>query len=200
MNVRAKLKVGLVLLLCAGAASAQLYKWKDANGVTHFSDTPPAAGTGKVELKSYDTGAPAPELPPELAEAVKNQPVTLYTSPACSGCDLARAMLQTRGIPFSEKTVNTSDDHAALKKAGSDGKLPLLLIGRSKQIGFEQGTWDNALTLAAYPAQRMLPPTYQFPAPAPAARPREPVADKARPAKEAAKPAQPAEGAPAFQF
>ena len=36
---------GLSLLCLAGAAGAgEVYQWKDANGVTHYSQTPPAKG------------------------------------------------------------------------------------------------------------------------------------------------------------
>ncbi|NNE61472.1 MAG: DUF4124 domain-containing protein, partial [Woeseia sp.] len=30
----------VVLFLCAAAASAQVYKWTDADGVVHYSDQP----------------------------------------------------------------------------------------------------------------------------------------------------------------
>ncbi len=65
--------VGLSLACLAGVAGAQqIYKWKDANGVTHFSQTPPAAGThySKMSLTS------APEVssnPPTAAGADNNQ-------------------------------------------------------------------------------------------------------------------------------
>lgn len=37
--------IGLALACVAGFASAQqIYKWKDANGVTHFSQSPPGKG------------------------------------------------------------------------------------------------------------------------------------------------------------
>lgn len=65
--------VGLSLACLAGVAGAQqIYKWKDANGVTHFSQTPPAAGThySKMSLTS------APEVssnPPSSGGADSNQ-------------------------------------------------------------------------------------------------------------------------------
>jgi hypothetical protein len=31
----------LLLVLLAGTAQAQMFKWVDEKGVTHFSDTPP---------------------------------------------------------------------------------------------------------------------------------------------------------------
>jgi hypothetical protein len=96
-------------------------------------------------------------------------------------------MLQARGIPYSEKTVSSVDDHAALKRAGSSGQLPLLLIGRMRQIGFEQATWDALLSDAGYPEQRMLPANYSYPAPSPAAPASQPSeTDRSRAAAKAA--------------
>ncbi|PHV08843.1 glutaredoxin family protein [Janthinobacterium sp. BJB412] len=211
-------KLAAILLLCAGAAGgvhAQVYKWVDDKGVTHYSDAPPPpsgkAAKAKVELKSFSGGGPAVELPAELAAAVRNRPVTLYSTAQCEACDQARAMLLARGIPFREKTVNTADDQAALKKAGSNGQLPLLLVGRGKQIGFEQSSWDVLLSDAGYPVQKILPPNYQNPPPvaaAPAPQPdaaeqtRAAARDNARAAEEEArrrKQQQP-EAPPGFQF
>ncbi|WP_377701686.1 glutaredoxin family protein [Pseudoduganella sp. UC29_71] len=168
--------LAVVLLMCAGTASAQMYKWKDAKGVVHYTDTPPPANA--VPLKAFSAPASQPALPSELAAAVQSRPVTLYTTASCAGCDQGRTLLQTRGIPYTEKTVNSIDDHAALKRAGSAGQLPLLVIGRGKQIGYEASTWDTLLTDAGYPAQSMLPSGYSNPAPAPAAPPPGPTAQE----------------------
>lgn len=203
-----KARLSIVLLMCAGAASAQVYKWKDAKGVTHFSDTPPAVTVPAktVQLKSYSTGGAA--LPAELATAAQNRPVTLYTTAGCLGCDQGRTLLQTRGIPYTEKTVNTPEDHAMLKRAGSAGQLPLLLVGRTKQVGYEASTWDTLLSDAGYPLQPMLPAGYQNPAAAPAAPPPGPSTQERATlaAKEAAEQAErarrlpPVNAPPDFQF
>jgi glutaredoxin len=168
--------LGLMLNLCAGVAGAQVYRWKDANGVTHFSDMPPAAAAASVE-KMNDRPAQDDEalpnspygLPYEVALAASNHPVTLYATSQCAACDQGRTMLQTRGIPYVEKTVTNASDQAALRKAGGALLLPLLLIGNSKYTGFEQASWDSALTAANYPKQNMLRPDYQPPKPIPAA-------------------------------
>ncbi|MDC8759004.1 glutaredoxin family protein [Janthinobacterium fluminis] len=202
MKLPSNWKIGVLLLACAGAASAQVYKWKDAKGVTHFSDTPPPASTAKVELKSYgsqDTAA----LPFELAEAVRNHPVTLYTAEQCEACDLGRNLLRGRGIPYTEKTVGNAADQAALKQAGGAAQLPFLLLGRRKYTGFEQGAWDSALNAAAYPAQRMLPADYRQPPPTPAAPRADPAEAKAKAdAAEQSRREQPpaATPPPGFQF
>ena len=154
--------LGAALLLAGASASAQIYKWVDAKGVTHYSDTPPASK--QAEIKPYG-GADAVlvPLPYELARAARTSPVTLYTMPQCPACDSGRALLKARGIPFAEKTVTTAADHDLVKEAGSGGQLPLLLVGRSKLLGFEAGEWNGALTNAAYPAKSMLPSRYRHP-------------------------------------
>lgn len=154
--------LGAALLLAAAPASAQIYKWVDAKGVTHFSDTPPVSK--QAEVKTYG-GATAVlvVLPYELAKAARAAPVTLYSMPKCAGCDAGRALLKARGIPFAEKTVTTAADQQKLREAGSDGQLPLLLVGRSKLIGFQSDAWSSALTNAAYPAKSRLPSRYRHP-------------------------------------
>lgn len=197
-------------LLCQATASAQVYKWKDEKGVTHFSDTPPAGAkpTQPVEVKTYQTATAAPVLPAELQAVVRTNPVTLYSTSQCDACNQGRAQLLRRGIPYNEKTVVTAADMEVLARAGSVGRLPLLVIGSNRQIGYDQVTWDEALTAAGYPEQSRLPSNYTAAAPAPAAPPPNPVAPpqagapgaQSRPeARPAARP-PPANAAPEFQF
>lgn len=163
----------LAALLCAASAGAQVYKWKDAKGVIHFSDEPPPPSTQQAEVKNYGSSAAGPVLPYALAQAARTNPVTIYTASGCSPCDRARSFLQQRGIPYSEKTVSTADDQQKLKEAGDDVQVPLLLVGARKLSGFEPVEWGAALDAASYPAQSILPPGYQFAQGTPAA-PRKP--------------------------
>ena len=174
-----KSTLGLALLLCAAGAQAQLYKWVDAKGVTHFSDQAPPANARLAPVKPLASGPSAVPLPFELAQAARNHPVVLFTSKTCgNACDLARSFLQKRGVPFTEKTVNTGEDLAKLKEAGSAGQLPLLLIGRNKSLGFQSDAWAGLLDTASYPATSILPSNYRYPAPVAAA----PVVEPAKPA------------------
>jgi glutaredoxin len=198
--------LGLALLLGAAGAGAQMYKWTDAKGVVHYSDQPPAGKDTKVETKAFAGGARQAELPYALAEAVRANPVVLYTTAACNACDAGRVLLQRRGIPFAEKTVKSNDDQLKLKEAGGDGQLPLLVIGSTTHIGFEAGAWNEALTSAAYPAQKMLPANYQYPAAVPAApaRPLAPNVVRApeppAAARPKAPPPPPGDSPPGFRF
>lgn len=194
LNLRA-MQVGVLLLLCMGGASAQMFKWTDAKGRVHYSDKPPPADARAATLKSSATGTTSVSLPYELAEAVRNHPVVIYTGTQCGACEQGRSFLRARGIPFSEKTVLTAADEARLRTAGSPGDVPLLLVGRSKSIGFESSAWAALLSDAGYPASPMLPASYQAPPATPAAPAPVQVASDDKPAPAARR--APARRAPA---
>jgi hypothetical protein len=89
-------------------AHAELYKWVGEDGKVTYSDTPPPRSAKKVEKKSIEISGPdATDLPFELADARKKNPVTLYTAANCVPCEEGRALLNARGIPFSEKKDGT---------------------------------------------------------------------------------------------
>ncbi|HEX5961891.1 MAG TPA: DUF4124 domain-containing protein [Rhodanobacteraceae bacterium] len=59
--------MGLSLACAAGLANAQqVYKWKDANGVVHFSQTPPATGTHYSKMR-LSSGPGVSSSPPPAA-------------------------------------------------------------------------------------------------------------------------------------
>ncbi len=168
----------LVPLLWCAPAQAQLYKWVGPDGKLNYTDTPPPPSAKSSEKKSLN-GANTVEanLPYALAQSVKKNPVTLYTMSDCAPCTQARNLLTTRGIPFSEKTIQTPDDLAQLKKLGGS-QLPFLLIGGSSEEGFEASQWHRRLSDAAYPEVSQLPNTYRY-LPAEPAAPSAPSATSA---------------------
>src|SRR5258706_11480021 len=111
--------LSIAVFLFATSAHAQLYKWVGEDGKVTYSDTPPPKTAKKVERKSLGGGGTdTSDFPFELAEAVKANPVTLYTTTKCVPCDDGRKLLQGRGVPFSEKTVNSNADAERLKQVG----------------------------------------------------------------------------------
>ncbi|CAH0143480.1 hypothetical protein SRABI118_00345 [Massilia sp. Bi118] len=161
---------GWMLLVCLPAYS-QMYKWTDAQGTVHYTDTPPPSQkASRIKTPSAGGSAQTP-LPYELARAVKASPVTLYTTTqtACAGCDQGRALLRARGVPFTEKTVDTGEDKEQLRQLTGKLELPLLLVGSRKLAGFQDAAWQDALNAAAYPRSAQLPRGYQYAAPQAAA-------------------------------
>jgi len=205
------------LLLFSLSASAQVYKWTDAQGTVHYTDTPPPARNAS-QIKTPAPGAASGQtpLPYELARAVKASPVTLYTTTqaACAGCDQGRALLRARSIPYTEKTVNSDEDKEQLRQLTGKLELPLLAVGSRKIAGFQDAAWQDALNAAAYPRSAQLPRGYQYAAPesaAPASVPTPPArARNAAPANDAAAQAaeqqprreapKPGNAPPGFQF
>lgn len=178
----------VAMLLTSFAAQAQVYKWVDANGRVTYSDVAPPNIGLKVETRPFaDADGPAVALPFELAQAVKNLPVVLYTSSPCVPCDDGRSFLKQNGIPFSEKTVATNADLEKLNKLSGGTQLPVLAIGKTKMKGYNFIDWRSSLTQAGYPTSNVLPANYQFPV----AQPLAPLPSKTSAAPQT--PAQPAE-------
>jgi glutaredoxin len=192
MKIRGPL--ALSVLAAAFAASAQqLYRWTDEKGRVHITDTPPPASARDVQRKS--AGAPAEsraQEPFELAQAMRDYPVTLYTSPNCKEpCAAARAVLNKRGVPFKEVQVWDGPSNEELKRVSGADDVPTLVVGRSVHRGFAQAPYDALLDSARYPRAGLLAPRNQAAPPLPA--------DYNTPAAEPAKPA-PAPQAPAGPY
>lgn len=58
-----RLPLALVLLLLAPAVAAQVYKWTDAHGTVHYSETPPPQGTPFKRITTAGTVQSATAAP-----------------------------------------------------------------------------------------------------------------------------------------
>lgn len=180
-------------LLAAGALQAQpVYRIVGPDGRITFSDRPPVAEAARAGAATPATAGAA--LPYELAQVSSRYPVTLYTGASCSGCDAGRTLLTSRGIPFTERTVSTSEDVEALQRLSGDTGLPLLTIGSQQIKGYADVEWSQYLDAAGYPRESQLPAGYRRPAPTPLV-----VSTRANPAATAPAGAASATGEPTVQ-
>ncbi|MCD6680986.1 MAG: glutaredoxin family protein [Burkholderiaceae bacterium] len=149
----------------APPASRAPLKWVDAAGHVHYSDrqpSPEALGRGtSTQTVAARPAAPSigdPTLPWALRSAAARYPVTLYTTPDCEPCALAREHLAQRGVPYTEKRVNDAADLKTFHAFGFEKALfPSVSIGPEKFSGFESIGWDRALDATGYPRSSMLP-------------------------------------------
>lgn len=171
--------VGLTLL-SAGPAWA-LYKVVAPDGRVTYTDRPPVDRPAAT-IKTNGTVVQATGLPFELQRVASQYPVTFYSSSKCPPCDSARQMLQGRGIPYTEKTVETSEDILTLQKQEGVQQLPVLKVGSKQLVGFTQTDWSGYLDAAGYPAKSALPTSYKQPAATPLVPPevRAPVPEPLR--------------------
>lgn len=144
------------LLVFALAAQAQLYRWTDENGNVHYTDTQPPANAKNVQRKeSARAGgaeASAAQHSYALQQAVKNFPVTIYTSKDCGKpCKEGLDFLKKRGVPYTEKVVATQDEIDELVKLAGAPRVPVMVVGVVVQKDFEEHAWNEALDTAGYP-------------------------------------------------
>ncbi|XAH21315.1 glutaredoxin family protein [Xylophilus sp. GW821-FHT01B05] len=161
-----------LLLLCALGASAQaqqVFRIVGPDGKVSFSDRPEAPAQARVApVNTRNSGAPnTANLPYELKQAADRYPATLYSADNCEPCNSARALLKARGVPFTEKTITTSEDSDALQRLSGDTSLPFATVGAQQLKGFSSTEWTQYLDAAGYPQQSQLPANYQAPAPSP---------------------------------
>ncbi|MBA3059599.1 MAG: glutaredoxin family protein [Gammaproteobacteria bacterium] len=159
--------LGAALLLTLSLAQAQtVYKIVGPDGKVTFSDKPPVTPSNvtPIEASAKSGGGNGPVLPYELRQVLSKYPVTLYTSSNCAPCRSAVTLLSTRGIPFTEKTVTTSEDAEALQRISGESSLPFLTIGGQQLKGFSDSEWTQYLDAAGYPKASVLPPQYRRPA------------------------------------
>jgi glutaredoxin len=153
------------LLLAASPAMA-LYKVVGPDGKVTYTDRAPSDKPSQ-SLKTNGASADTASLPYDVRQAASRYPVTLYTSADCAPCDQGRNALKARGVPFTEKTIQTAEDEKALQRLEGASNLPVLRIGTQQLKGFAAGEWNSFLDAAEYPKQSKLPPNYQWPKPAP---------------------------------
>lgn len=143
--------IAISLLAANLSASAEVYRWIDTAGRIVISDTAPPRSARDVS-KVKDLTANPEGLSYSVRKAAESFPVTLYTSPDClTECKQAREVLNGRGVPFTEKMVQSSEDRNELKALIGDVFVPSVKIGRQIMRGFEATSYNNLLDLAGYP-------------------------------------------------
>ncbi len=159
-------------------AAQTVYRVVGADGKVTFSDKPPVkSGEATTqELGGRSAGANAPALPFALRQVVNKYPVILYSADNCSPCVSGRALLTSRGVPFSEKTVNTNEDGEALQRISGANTLPFLTIGGQQIKGYSDSEWTQFLDAAGYPKASALPASYRNQSASPLVAVQKPVA------------------------
>lgn len=170
----------LCMFAVYSAQSASLYRWVDNDGKVHYTEQPPPASAAKkVEEKSIGTApSEGSQLPYATRLAVKNFPVTLFSSDCGDPCTKARELLSKRGIPFTSKDAGLVEVQTELTKLTGTLSVPVLLVGSTIQLkGFTPDDWNTALNDAGYPKS----------APYTANKPKEPAKPEVKSEQKAAK-------------
>jgi len=138
MNARLLLLVLLAVSLPA-LASTQVYSWTDANGVKHFSDSPPPASVNAQKIKvrgAVTTEEPAAEPAPGSEPAKPNGPAPAAVQPiarsladsaenrdkqcqtAKKNLDILQGSYPVSAPPAADGTARVMDDAARKEATG----------------------------------------------------------------------------------
>ncbi|MBR0565197.1 DUF4124 domain-containing protein [Azoarcus sp. L1K30] len=118
----------MLALLAALPASAEIYKWKDADGKVHFSDTPPPSGAVKTIREAAPASArPAGTQDGKSADASK--PKTLAEK------ELEFRQRRAAEAEAQAKAEKESADAAQRKRACEDARSNLAALNSGQRIG-----------------------------------------------------------------
>ena len=151
MNMRsftAAAAIGLSLACITGFASAQqIYKWKDANGVTHFSQTPPPS-SGTHYTKMHLASEPdVSSNPPSAAETSNTEPATSapqQSAPASSTqpdtasnrAELCKQLSSNISLLQSKQPVVTGGSNGKQEVMSDNAREAQLATARAQQAQY----------------------------------------------------------------
>lgn len=159
----------LCCALLASTGAQALYKVVGPDGKVTYTDQAPTVENKAGQVTPVGTSGrtaparPTANLPYELRQVVSSYPVTLYTVKLdCAPCDLGRALLKRRGVPFAERMVISKADFEALKSLTGAQSAPVMVVGSQVNLGFSEEVWNQYLDLAGYPETSKLPASFDF--------------------------------------
>ncbi len=150
--------VALLLASLQVQAQSTVYRWVDKDGKVQFSDSPPPADAKDSTQRRMGGGlVDEGQVPYATQMATRRSPVVLFVSDECGDvCVKGRALLNRRGIPFSERNAKSSPETLAeLTRLAGGPQVPLLLVGDNAVKGYLEEEWQSALDEAGYARSRL---------------------------------------------
>ncbi len=143
-----------LLFLTSASMSVEIYQWKDKDGKTYFSDTPPP-GVNTETRQFKDSPSPGPG---KRSEGLKSPgprekrpygriEVTMYVTSWCPQCKKARECLRSLGVNFTEYDIEK--DKAKYKemllKSGGRTGVPVIDVEGIILRGFSESQIKTAV-------------------------------------------------------
>ena len=139
-----------------------LWRWSDYRAQINYGDRPPPDAQNLLRIDLQTIGEQTQSLLPyQVRRAASNFPVILFTAKNCPPCVTARNFLNKRGVPFAERTIETTDDAMELKRLTGAESVPVATLGSQPLVAFDPDDWNNGLDATGYPQTSMLPRTFK---------------------------------------
>ena len=143
------------LFLLAVPAGAQVFKWTDAQGKTHYGDKPPEDAKTeqiKVDARSYDGPPQIQDWAAILRRPAKGESLqpraapaglTMFSAVWCGPCKRAKAYLAQKGISYRDVDIEGSEANAKEFASFGGGGVPLFISGEKSMRGFSPAALDS---------------------------------------------------------
>lgn len=136
-----------MLALLSFGASAEIYTWKDQNGITHIEDRKPVGASYKQLKVQSSSGVQVYHAPPAAARkaaAVKaDKQVVMYGTSWCTYCAKARRYFQANNIPFEDWDIEASETARSEYDALNGKGVPLIVVGDDVMRGFSEASFKQ---------------------------------------------------------
>jgi len=149
------MKTLLALLACllAAAAQAQVYKWTDSNGKTHYGDKAPDDSNAqqvKIDVRSYEGPVEVTDWAAIIRKRsvpgpARAKSITMYSTSWCPHCKRAKMYFAEHNIAYEDIDVEASEKNKRDFKALGGGGVPLILVGDKAMRGFDAKKMDALL-------------------------------------------------------
>jgi len=135
----------LLALTFTFSVQAEIYKWTDANGKSHFSGSKTANPAAIENIAYLEDKAPEPD-PADNGDQAAAQ-VDIYVTSWCPYCKKAMAFLRKNNIAFNAYDIEQDIDAATRKKTLDPGYsgIPLAVINGVTIRGFSDAAYQQAL-------------------------------------------------------
>jgi glutaredoxin len=147
----------LIILIAAFPLHAEIYKWIDADGNIHYTDTPPENQRQSLEITGKISSYDSPEILPADStqnatsaalksgtdKSAKNKRVLMYSAAWCGVCKTAKKYFTEKNIRYTEYDIDTNPKaKAEFDKMGGRG-VPVILVGNRRMNGFSAGGFEQ---------------------------------------------------------
>lgn len=125
---------------------ADIYKWVDENGKTHYSDSKPdhrPAETVNPAINTYQHQAISDSVFHRDEATSPPGPIVMYTTSWCGYCKKARKYFAANNIRYIERDIETSAqakrEYDRLRGTG----VPVLRIGETIMRGWSESRFEK---------------------------------------------------------
>lgn len=149
----------LFTLFAATATAGEVYKWTDSAGRVHYSDQPPpSSARSSAQMRGKGNVVEVDKESYDMRLARERNPVQLYSAACGPLCSQAEEHLRKRGIAFTLRDPSKDPEHGvALRQLTGALEVPVIVVGKAHQKGYEASSWDSLLDAAGYPRTPLIP-------------------------------------------